>query len=108
MRTGQQLVEHRPQAPHVRALVDLVELAGWAALVAGAGCNYSFTAGQGFPDHVRTIAVVPFENETARFELTTEIFTALNGTGAEVRETTITRPNLESLFIKLTGKELRE
>ena len=37
-----------------------------------------------------------------------EIFTTLGGTGAEVRETTITRPNLESLFIKLTGKELRE
>jgi hypothetical protein len=48
-----------------------------AASLASSGCNYSFSAGQGFPDHVRTIAVVPFENETARFELTTEIFTAL-------------------------------
>jgi hypothetical protein len=48
-----------------------------AASSAAAGCNYSFSAGQGFPEHVRTIAVVPFENETARFELTTEIFTAL-------------------------------
>lgn len=47
------------------------------AAMASPGCNYSFSAGQGFPDHVRTIAVVPFENETARFELTTEIFTAL-------------------------------
>jgi ABC-2 type transport system ATP-binding protein len=36
------------------------------------------------------------------------IFSALAGAGAEVRETTMTRPNLESLFIKLTGKELRE
>lgn len=36
------------------------------------------------------------------------IFSALAGAGAEVRETTLTRPNLESLFIKLTGKELRE
>jgi len=37
-----------------------------------------------------------------------EIFAILNGAGATVRETTLTRPNLESLFIKLTGKELRE
>jgi ABC-2 type transport system ATP-binding protein len=36
------------------------------------------------------------------------IFSALAGAGATVRETTLTRPNLESLFIKLTGKELRE
>lgn len=38
------------------------------------GCFfYSFRAGAGFPPHVRTIAVVPFDNETGRFELTGEI-----------------------------------
>jgi ABC-2 type transport system ATP-binding protein len=37
-----------------------------------------------------------------------ELFRALAESGGEVRETTLTRPNLESLFIKLTGKELRE
>jgi ABC-2 type transport system ATP-binding protein len=37
-----------------------------------------------------------------------EILAAVTGTGAEVRETTVTRPSLESLFIRLTGKELRE
>jgi ABC-2 type transport system ATP-binding protein len=36
------------------------------------------------------------------------LFAGLASTGAEVRETTLTRPSLESLFIKLTGKELRE
>jgi ABC-2 type transport system ATP-binding protein len=36
------------------------------------------------------------------------IFAGLAAAGAEVRETTLTQPNLESLFIKLTGKELRE
>lgn len=41
------------------------------------GCNYSFRAGAGFPEHIRTIAVLPFENETARFELTQEIHQAL-------------------------------
>jgi hypothetical protein len=37
-----------------------------------------------------------------------EIFAALAGAGAEVRGTTLSQPSLESLFIKLTGKELRE
>jgi ABC-2 type transport system ATP-binding protein len=36
------------------------------------------------------------------------LFTALGEAGAEVRETVLTQPNLESLFIKLTGRELRE
>ncbi len=36
------------------------------------------------------------------------IFSALAVAGAEVRGTNLTQPSLESLFIKLTGKELRE
>jgi len=36
------------------------------------------------------------------------VFAALQAVGAEVRGTTLTQPSLESLFIKLTGKELRE
>jgi ABC-2 type transport system ATP-binding protein len=36
------------------------------------------------------------------------LFAALTETGAEVRETTMTEPSLESLFIKMTGRELRE
>jgi ABC-2 type transport system ATP-binding protein len=36
------------------------------------------------------------------------VFAALASAGAEVRGTTLTQPSLESLFIKLTGKELRE
>jgi ABC-2 type transport system ATP-binding protein len=36
------------------------------------------------------------------------IFSALESAGADVRGTTLTQPSLESLFIKLTGKELRE
>jgi ABC-2 type transport system ATP-binding protein len=36
------------------------------------------------------------------------VFSALAAAGAEVRGTTLTQPSLESLFIKLTGKELRE
>jgi len=37
-----------------------------------------------------------------------EIFSTLAAAGAEVRGTNLTQPSLESLFIKLTGKELRE
>jgi ABC-2 type transport system ATP-binding protein len=36
------------------------------------------------------------------------LFSALADSGSEIRETTLTQPSLESLFIKLTGKEMRE
>lgn len=37
------------------------------------GCLYTFQAGAGLPGHVETIAVIPFENETGRFDLPQEI-----------------------------------
>jgi ABC-2 type transport system ATP-binding protein len=37
-----------------------------------------------------------------------EVLGALGHAGCDVRETTMTQPSLETLFIKLTGKELRE
>lgn len=37
-----------------------------------------------------------------------DLFAVLSSNGSAVRETTVTRPSLESLFIHLTGKELRE
>ncbi len=36
-----------------------------------------------------------------------ELFEAITGTGGDVRETTLSQPSLETLFLKLTGKELR-
>jgi ABC-2 type transport system ATP-binding protein len=36
------------------------------------------------------------------------VFSALASAGSEIRETTLRQPSLESLFIALTGKELRE
>ena len=42
-----------------------------AVLVAG-GCNYGFRSGS-FPDHIQTVAILPFDNDTNRFELTQEI-----------------------------------
>lgn len=46
-------------------------------LAAQSGCNYSFRAGSFPPPHIQTIAIEPFENETARFELTGELFDRL-------------------------------
>ena len=36
------------------------------------------------------------------------IFAAVTSSGGDVQETSLTQPSLESLFIKLTGRELRE
>ncbi len=41
------------------------------------GCNYTLRAGAGLPSHVRTLAVIPFENETDRFEVSQELFDAI-------------------------------
>ena len=48
-----------------------------AVVVMHSGCNYTFRAGSGLPSHVSSIAVIPFENETGRFELSDEIHRVL-------------------------------
>jgi len=49
------------------------------ALLPLSGCFYSFQAGAGFPDYVKTVAIVPFElgPNVTRPELTDEVFQAL-------------------------------
>ena len=42
------------------------------AVLSAGGCNYGFRSGS-FPDHIRTVAILPFDNATNRFELTQEI-----------------------------------
>jgi hypothetical protein len=42
-----------------------------------AACNYSFRAGSFPPQHIRTIAIEPFENETNRFEVSAELYDQL-------------------------------
>lgn len=91
----------------------------WAAL----GCNYSFRAGSFPPEHIRTIAVVPFDNETTRFELTQEVFDqmlrelpralGINPAGEDVADAvvrgTITRYSLDApLFRPGAGGERAE
>ena len=48
-----------------------------AASLATSGCMYSFRAGSFPPPHIRTIAIEPFDNETARFELSAELYDRL-------------------------------
>ena len=52
-----------------------------------------------------SMVTISAQNASGRFP---EIFAALAACGAEIRGTTLTQPSLESLFIKFTGKELRE
>ena len=63
---------HGPGPRWARALLAL----GLSAGAMGA-CNYSFQAGSFPPPHVRTIAVEPFDNETERFEVATELYDLL-------------------------------
>jgi hypothetical protein len=42
-------------------------------LLALSACVYSLSAGGGLPSHVKSIAIIPFENETASPELTLEL-----------------------------------
>lgn len=41
-----------------------------------ASCNYGFEGG-GFPSHIQTIYIAPFENRTPQFELEQELFARL-------------------------------
>ncbi len=46
--------------------------AGTLAALVLQGCSYGFQSGS-FPDHIRSVAILPFENDTNRFELTQEL-----------------------------------
>jgi len=59
-------------APALRVLTVLL------LALSQAGCIYSFRAGAGFPSYIRTLAVLPFENSTSRFELTQELHEVLS------------------------------
>lgn len=64
-----------PRRSGVRALTSALALA--AALVLGAACNYGFHGGGGFPSHIRTLYIEPFENETVQFDLDQLLFASL-------------------------------
>jgi ABC-2 type transport system ATP-binding protein len=68
----------------------------------------------GLPEDWAGLEVVAVEEESLTLAVPQAsarlpaLFAGLAETGAEIRETTLGRPSLESLFIKLTGKELRQ
>jgi len=47
-----------------------------AAVLLAGGCFYGFRGG-GLPEHVRTVAVIPFDNRTGEPALTQEVFEAV-------------------------------
>lgn len=59
-----------PASGRVRSLAALA-LAGLAG-----GCLYGF-AGGGLPPHIRTVAIVPFDNQTSTPALTQQVYDAL-------------------------------
>ncbi len=69
--SGRTPVAHRMRG----AVTQLRLVAALGVLLATVGC-YSF-AGGGLPPHVRTVAVLPFENETGSAELPRELQEAL-------------------------------
>ncbi len=78
--SGPRIAEARGSGKGGRVIGSLRPIAGVMALTGVmllAGCLYSFRAGSGFPPHIRTIAVLPFENETTRFEISNEIHQAM-------------------------------
>ena len=50
----------------------LIRRFGVVSVVLLSGCLYKFSGG-GLPSHIRTVAVLPFENQTAAAELTREL-----------------------------------
>lgn len=50
---------------------------GVLSLLVLTGCLYSLSGGGGLPRHIKTVAVLPFENETANPEVAGELHLAL-------------------------------
>jgi hypothetical protein len=64
----------RPSGPS-SALRSLAAL-GLLLLIAASGCVYGF-AGGGLPAHIKTLAIIPFDNETSSPELQRELYEAM-------------------------------
>lgn len=48
-----------------------------AFAVATAACNYGFQGGGGFPSHIETVYIEPFENQTVQFGLEQQLYNVL-------------------------------
>jgi len=90
----------------LRALVGERDLVRFAGVFQPAAIREAF-AGGGIDVVQAEEDVVTLAAEDASRRLPA-IIAGLSAAGAEIRRTTLSQPSLESLFIKLTGKELRE
>jgi outer membrane lipopolysaccharide assembly protein LptE/RlpB len=61
--------------------------------LAAAGCNYGFRGGGGMPEHIRTLFIQSFDNETDNFDVQTQLFEEL------------TRELPRSLGVRLAGEQ---
>ncbi len=83
---------------------DLLQLTG----------QFDTEAARGALSELDGVEVVQAEPDSLRLALRNasgrlpELFRTLTAAGSDIRRTTMTEPSLETLFIKLTGKELRE
>lgn len=93
--------------PELRAILgeqDLLRLSG----------VFPETSVRAALSHEPGIEILGFEDGQLRLSMADassrlpRLYEILASAGAEVRGTTLSQPNLETLFIKLTGKELRE
>jgi ABC-2 type transport system ATP-binding protein len=110
------------------AIIDhgkLIAQGSVAELKAQLGARDALQLSGTFPDNVRG-ALAPLEAELADFEILSadgggvtlalsnasqhlpRIFDAISSAGGGVSETSLRSPNLETLFLLLTGKDLRE
>jgi hypothetical protein len=71
-RTSSVSVAERP-GPRRRA-----RTAALAVLLLLPGCNYSFSAGGGFPSDLRTMYIESFDNETVQLELSGQLFRVIS------------------------------
>jgi len=62
-------------------------------VLAVAGCNYGFRGGGGLPDHIRTLYIQSFDNETDAFDVQTQLFEEL------------TRELPRALGVRLAGEQ---
>jgi hypothetical protein len=74
---GTKAPRRRPPVPTGRQKRLRFLIPAMAAALSLSSCVYSFQAGAGFPDHVKTVAILPFDNDTTRPEITDEVFALL-------------------------------
>jgi ABC-2 type transport system ATP-binding protein len=93
-------------------LAELRAMLGQRDLVRFSGVFQPVAIRQAFTDGA--IEIVQAEESTVTLAMQDasrrlpDLIAGLHGAGGEIRSTTLAQPSLESLFLKLTGKELRE